>query len=54
VIYINLTTDFSIVMTIGNILLGMLVSSFIGLISGLAPAWSAAKMNPVTAINTSF
>jgi putative ABC transport system permease protein len=54
VIFINFTTDFSIVLTLGNIFLGLSVSSFIGLFSGLAPAWSAARLDPVTAINTSF
>ncbi len=54
VLIINYTTDFNVSLTLGNIFLGIFISSFIGLISGLAPAWSAAKMNPVTAINTSF
>ena len=54
VIIINYITDFNITMTLGNIVLGIFVSSFIGLISGLAPAWSAARMNPVEAINTTF
>ena len=47
---INLTTSFSITLTLGNIILGLVISSFIGLISGLAPAYSAARMDPVTAI----
>jgi len=51
---INLAAGFSIDLTIGNIMLGLGISSLIGLISGLAPAWSAAKMDAVTAINTSF
>lgn len=54
VLIINYSTDFALSMTIGNIILGLFVSSLIGLISGLAPAWTAAKMNPVNAINTSF
>jgi putative ABC transport system permease protein len=51
---INYLAGFSIDLTIGNIMLGLGISSLIGLISGLAPAWTAARMDPVTAINTSF
>ncbi len=51
---INVMSGFTIDLTVGNIILGLGISSFIGLISGLAPAWSAARMDPVTAINTSF
>lgn len=51
---INVLAGFSIDLTLGNIILGLSVSSLIGLISGLAPAWSAAKLDPVTAINTTF
>ena len=47
-------TDFIITMRIGNIIMGLMISSFIGLISGLAPAWTASRLNPVDAINTSF
>ena len=54
VIMINYSTDFVISLTLGNIFLGIFVSSFIGLVSGLAPAWTAARMDPVTAINTTF
>jgi len=51
---INMLSGFTIDLTIGNIILGLGISSFIGLVSGLAPAWTAARMDPVTAINTSF
>lgn len=51
---INIMSGFNIDLTIGNIVLGIGISSLIGLISGIAPAWSAARMDPVTAINTSF
>ena len=50
----NLTSDFTISLTMGNIILGLVISSVIGLISGIAPAYSAARMDPVTAINSSF
>ncbi len=51
---INLASDFTMYLTLGNILLGLGISSAIGLISGFAPAWQAARMNPVVAINTTF
>lgn len=35
-----------------NALIGLSLASIIGVISGLWPAWSAAKMDPVTAIRT--
>jgi putative ABC transport system permease protein len=53
-IAINYLAGFSIDLTLGNIILGIGISSLIGLISGIAPAWSAARMDPVTAINTTF
>jgi putative ABC transport system permease protein len=53
-ILIDYLAGFNIDLTIGNIVLGLGISSLIGLISGLAPAWAAARMDPVTAINTSF
>jgi putative ABC transport system permease protein len=45
---------FDISMSMGNILTGIFVSSFIGIVSGFAPAYSAARLNPVEAINTTF
>ena len=41
-------------MSFGNIISGILISAVIGIISGFAPARSAAKLNPVEAINSSF
>ena len=46
--------DFNVNLSLGNIILGISISSAIGLISGFAPAWQAARLNPVEAINTSF
>jgi len=51
---INLSSDFAISLTMNNILLGIGISSIIGLISGIFPAWQGARMDPVVAINTSF
>ncbi len=51
---INLSSDFSVFLTVNNIVLGIGISSIIGLISGIFPAWQGARMDPVVAINTSF
>ena len=47
-------TDLMISLSLGNILTGLFISSLIGIISGFAPARSAARLNPVEAINSSF
>lgn len=51
---INLSSDFAISLTMNNILLGIGISSIIGLVSGIFPAWQGARMDPVVAINTTF
>ena len=47
-------TEYAIKLTPGNILLGLFVSAVIGIISGFAPAYAAARLNPVEAISQSF
>jgi putative ABC transport system permease protein len=39
-------------LSMSNIITGLLISSFIGILSGIIPAWVAAKMDPVTAIRS--
>jgi putative ABC transport system permease protein len=39
-------------LTLSNIFSGLLISSFIGILSGIIPAWVAAKMDPVIAIRS--
>lgn len=46
--------DFEVAMTFGNIVRGLLISGIIGVVSGFLPAYTAARMNPVEAINTHF
>ncbi len=53
-VVINLTGDFTLYLTWGNVILGLGISSVIGIVSGFAPALKAARMNPVEAINTTF
>jgi putative ABC transport system permease protein len=50
----ELLGNFKVTLTAGNIVLGLTISAVIGIISGFAPAWSAARMDPVEAINTTF
>lgn len=46
----NNLTEFEISLSTNNIVTGILISICIGVISGYAPAYSAAKMDPVKAI----
>lgn len=43
---------FELTLTNSNILLGVFVSAFIGLISGFIPAYNASRLNPVDAIRS--
>ncbi|MDF1575994.1 MAG: ABC transporter permease [Bacteroidales bacterium] len=51
---ISMSGDFAVTLTLDNIILGVGISSLIGLISGIFPAWQGARMDPVVAINSSF
>lgn len=52
VVIVNATADFDMILTYGNIILGITVSSAIGLVSGFAPAYQASKLDPVVAMRT--
>jgi len=48
----QMSSSFTMSLTAQNILIGLIISSVIGIIAGLLPAWKAAKLNPVEAIRT--
>ena len=52
VIGIGSSGPFPMVLGVGNIIRGLLISSIIGIIAGFIPARNAANLNPVEAINS--
>lgn len=50
-LFVSYITDFSIILTIENIIMGLMISTVIGFLAGFMPARSAARLDPVTAIN---
>jgi len=53
-IAINYLFELKMYLTLSNILLAIFISGIIGIIAGYAPAYAAARMNPVDAIGYSF
>jgi putative ABC transport system permease protein len=51
---INYFYELNMHLTAANAFLAIFISGLIGIVAGYAPAYSAAKMNPVDAINVSF
>jgi len=51
-IIVRYVSEFEIVLTLGNIITGLMISSVIGFIAGFMPARSAARLDPVAAINS--
>lgn len=51
---ISYVFDMPLILTTGNVVLGISVSAVIGLVSGFVPANNAAKLNPVEAMRSTF
>ena len=49
---VPIPAEYDVHLTLENIIAGAAIASAIGLLSGLLPAWKAAGLNPVDAINT--
>lgn len=49
---ISYSTEFGITLTIANIIKGLIISSIIGFLAGFMPARTAARLDPVIAINS--
>ena len=48
----NSNLDFKLVLSVSNLITGFLVSILVGLISGIIPAYTASRMDPVEAIRS--
>jgi putative ABC transport system permease protein len=49
---VSYVSEFTIVLTVGNIITGLMISSVIGFVAGFMPARSAARLDPVIAMNS--
>ena len=52
--FINYLYELNMYLTVGNMSLALFISGIIGIVAGYAPAYAAARMNPVDAIGYSF
>jgi putative ABC transport system permease protein len=53
-LFINYLWELNMHLTMGNAFLAIFISGLIGVVAGYAPAYAAARMNPVDAIGFSF
>ena len=44
--------NYEIILSFRNFAIGMLVSAFVGVLSGFIPAWTASRLDPVVAIRS--
>lgn len=50
-VFVTQRYDFVMTMSVGNILLGVMISGLVGVVAGFIPSLQAARMNPVDAMN---
>jgi len=53
-IFVRSSFDFDIYLSLGNIVLGLFISTAVGMIAGLFPAIMAARLDPVKAMASTF
>jgi putative ABC transport system permease protein len=53
-LFVNYLWELNMYLTFGNIIVAVVISGVIGIVAGYAPAYQAARMNPVEAIGYSF
>ena len=44
--------EYDVHLSLQNVISGVMIASGIGVLSGVLPAWTAANLNPVTAMNS--
>jgi putative ABC transport system permease protein len=53
-LFVNYLWELNMYLTFANVILAVAISGIIGIVAGYAPAYAAARMNPVEAIGYSF